>query len=429
MRRGIRRLTLGLGSAAVLAAATACSTSSTSSAPASPAASTSASAASATAAASATTGTSAGASGAASGSCGSLPDIGYNDKSGLVAGLGSYAANYNGYNGTIYASPWSTWKGKTSGVKVGVLIDGLANPFQTELENTLTANLKAYGYSTVALAPSSASITNQLQGYQTLLNDGVDMIILQAQSPTAYNALIDKAAKQGIPTVGVLNEVEDANVVNVVPNTILAMMKVAQYEVQQAQGKGTILYMHGIPGVPIDTDGLNGTKDVTKLCPQITLNDSLVTQFDPSIAKQVLLSYLNTHPQPVAGVIPAGPFSAGIFQAFQQSGKTVPVVANNGLDVGGLSYWIQHESSYKGVAVANTPNGLGTAVTTVAHKMLEGDGVKINTLSIVPPVVTSADLSKYVTIDKSWTLNSQGTALGPASLYVSGSYLDAIFSK
>ena len=424
MRRGITRLTLGLGSAALLATATACSTSSTSSAPAT-ATSSAAAATSGTAQASASTSASA----ASSGTCGSLPNIGYNDKSGLVAGLGSDAANYNGYNGTIYASPWSAWKGKTSGVKVGILIDGLTNPFQTELENTLVANLKAYGYSTVALAPSSASITNQLQGYQTLLNDGVDMIVLQAQSPTAYNSLIDKAASRGIPTVGVLNEVEDANVVNVVPNTVLAMMKVAQYEVQQAQGKGLIMYMHGIPGVSIDTDGLNGTKDVLKLCPQMTLDDSLVTQFQAPVAKQVLLGYLNTHPQQVAGVIPAGPFSSGIFQAFQQSGKTVPVIANNGLDVGGLAYWIQHESSYNGIAVVNTPNGLGTAVTTVAHKMLEGDGVKINTLSIVPPVVTGSDLSKYVTIDKSWTLNSEGTALGPAGLYVSSSYLDAIFSK
>jgi ABC-type sugar transport system substrate-binding protein len=422
MRVGIARLTLGLGSAALLAAATACSSSSSS-----PSTSTSsASGAPSTASASAPA---TGATGALSGSCGTIPNLGYTDKSGLVAGLGSYAANYNGYNGTIYASPWKTWKGKTSGVKIGILMDGLGNPFQTELETTLTTTLKAYGYSTTALAPSTASITNQLQGYQTLLNDGVDMIILQAQSPTAYNALIDKAAKQGIPTVGVLNEVEDANVVNVVPNSVLANMQVAQYMVKQAQGKGTFLFMHGIPGVPIDTDALNGTKDVIKLCPQVTLNDSLVTQFDPSVAKQVLLSYLNTHPTPVSGVFTAGPFSAGAFQAFQQAGKSVPIIANNGLDVGGLAYWIQHESSYNGVALVNTPNGLGTAVTTVVHKMLLGDGVKLNTLSIAPPVVTTADLSKYVTIDPSWTLTSVGTASGPASMYVTGSFIDAIFSK
>lgn len=419
MRRGIARLTLGLGSAAVLAAATACSSSSSS-----PSTATS----SASAATSSTAQASSG-SPALSGSCGTIPNIGYTDKSGLVAGLGAYAANYNGLNGTVYASPWKTWQGKASNVKIGILIDGLGNPFQTELESTLTANLKAYGYSTTVLAPSTTSVTNQLQAYQTLLGDGVDMIILQAQSPTAYNSLIDKAAKQGIPTVGVLNEVEDANVVNVVPNSVLANMKVAQYMVKQAQGKGTFLFMHGIPGVPIDTDALNGTKDVTSLCPQVTLNDSLVTQFDPSIAKQVLLSYLNTHPTPVAGVFTGGPFSAGAFQAFQQSGKTVPIISNNGLDVGGLAYWLQHKSTYNGVAIVNTPNGLGTAVTTVAHKMLLGDGVKINTLSITPPVVTGSDLSKYVTTDPSWTLTSVGTASGPASMYVSGSYIDAIFSK
>ncbi len=419
MRRGIARLTLGLGSAAVLAAATACSSSS--SAP-----STATSGASA-----ATSGTAQSGSGssALSGSCGTIPNIGFTDKSGLVAGLGSYAANYNGLNGTVYASPWKTWKGKASGVKIGILLDGLGNPFQTELESTLTANLKAYGYSTTVLAPSTASITNQLQAYQTLLGDGVDMIILEAQSPTAYNSLIDKAAAHGIPTVGVLNEVDDPNVVNVVPNSVLGAMQMTQFVVKQAQGKGLVLFMHGIPGVPIDTDTMNGANNVLKLCPQITTDESLVTQFDPSIAKQVLLSYLNTHPQPVAGVITAGPFSSGAFQAFQQAGRTVPVITNNGLDIGGLSYWIQHKSTYNGVALVNTPNGLGTAVTTVAHKMLLGDGVKLNTLAITPPVVTGADLAKYVTIDPSWTLTTIGTASGPASMYVSGSYIDAIFSK
>jgi ribose transport system substrate-binding protein len=424
MRVGIARLTLGLGSAALLAAATACSSSSSS-----PSTTTSSASASASSAAPGSASASATATGALSGSCGTIPNIGYTDKSGLVAGLGSYAANYNGLAGTIYASPWKTWPGKASGVKIGILIDGLGNPFQTEIESALTTNLKALGYSTTVLAPSTASITNQLQAYQTLLNDNVNMIILEAQSPTAYNSLIDKAAKQGIPTVGFLNEVEDANVVNVVPNSVLANMEVAQYEVQQAQGKGTFLFLHGIPGVPIDTDALNGTQAVLKLCPQITLNDSLVTQFDPSIAKQVLLSYLNTHPQPVAGVFTAGPFSSGVFQAFQQAGRTVPVISNNGLDVGGLSYWIQHKSGYNGVALVNTPNGLGYAVTQVVHKMLLGDGVKINTLAITPPVATNADLSKYVTIDPSWTLTTVGTASGPAQLYVSGSYIDAIFSK
>jgi ABC-type sugar transport system substrate-binding protein len=409
MRRGIVRLTLGVGSVVLLAAAAACSSSSSNST---------------TGGGSSATGTS-----ALTGNCGKIPAISYNDQSGMVKSLGSYAANYNGLDGTIYKSPWSAWPGQSSHVKVGVLIDGLDNPYQTVLENSLVSGLKAFGYSTIALAPSAASVTNQLQGYQTLLDDHVNVIIAQVQSPTAYNQLIDKAAQEGIPTVGVLNDIADQNAVNVVPNSVLGGMKLAQFVVQQAKGKGLIMYVHGIAGVPIDTDTMNGANDVLKQCPGVTTNETIQTQFQAPIAKQQVLSYLNTHPQPVAGVVTAGPFTSGVIQAFQQAGKTVPVITNNGLDDGGLAYWIQHESTYHGVGLANVPNGLAYAVDQVTHKMLLGDGVKINTLSIDPPLVTSANLTKYVDVDPSWTINSVGTASGPAALYVSNGYIDAIFTK
>jgi ribose transport system substrate-binding protein len=415
MRHRTVRLTLGVSGALLLAAATACSSSSSSSSSSSAAASSSAKATSSAS--------------ALSGSCGTIPNIAYNDQSGLVSSLGSYAANYDGFDGTIYKSPWSTWKGMTGNVKIGILIDGLTNPFQPELENSLEADLKADGYSTIALAPSSASVTDQLQGYQTLLNDGVNLIIAQVQSPTAYNSLIDKAAKSGIPTVGVLNDIADQNAVSVVPNSVLGGMKLAQYVVQQAQGKGLVMFLHGIPGVPIDTDTMNGANDVLKLCSGITTNESIVTQFQPSIAKQQVLSYLNTHPQTVSGVVTAGPFTSGVIQAFEQAGRTVPVITNNGLDEGGLAYWYQHKSSYNGVALANTPNGLAYATAEVTQKMLQGDGVKINTLSIDPPLATNANMTQYINFDPSWTINSAGTATGPQAAYVSNSYIDAIFTK
>lgn len=406
MRRGIVRLTLGLGSVVLLAAAAACSSSSSTSS---------------------SGGSSASGASALTGSCGKIPAVAYTDKSGMVTSLGSYAANYNGFDGTIYKSPWSSWKGKASGVKVGILIDGLDNPYQTVLENTLRSDLKSFGYATVALAPSTSSVTNQLQAYQTLLDDKVSLILVQAQSPTAYNALIDKAAKEGIPTVGVLNDINDANAVNVVPNSVLGGMKLAQFVVQQAKGQGLIMYVHGIAGVPIDTDTMNGANDVIKECPKVSTNESIQTQFQASIAKQQVLSYLNTHPQAVSGVVTAGPFTSGVIEAFQQAGKTVPVITNNGLDEGGLAYWYQHRSSYQGVGLANTPNGLAYAVTQVTHKMLLGDGVKINTLAIDPPLVTNANLAQFA--NPSWTINTVGTATGAASAYVSNSFIDAIFTK
>jgi ABC-type sugar transport system substrate-binding protein len=368
-------------------------------------------------------------SSAAASSCGTIPTIAYNDQSGEVSSLAGYAANYNGFDGTIYKSPWSTWAGK-SGAKVGILIDGLTNPYQTALEGLLQSGLKTDGYATVTDAPAP-TVTAQLQGYQTLLNDGVNLIIVQAQSDTAYNSLIDKAAKQGVPTVAVLNDVNDQNAVNVVPNSVLDGMKLTQYVVQQAGGKGTVLFLHGIPGAPIDTDTANGALDVLKECPGITVNSAIDTQFQASIAKQQVLSYLSTHTQAVTGVVTAGPFTSGVIQAFEQAGKTVPVITNNGLDEGGLAYWLEHESSYKGVALANTADGLAYATDEVVQKMLSGDGVKLNTIAIVPPVVTSSDLSTYVDLSgsSSWTINTAGTASGPASTFVSSDFINALFTK
>jgi ribose transport system substrate-binding protein len=412
-KKRTRAAFVGLTGTLLLAAVAACSSSSTTS----PSAAT-------------TPSTSTSSSAAAASSCGTIPTVAYNDQSGLVSSLGSYAAYYNGLDGTIYKSPWANWAGKSSGVKIGILIDGLTNPYQSALEGLLQGGLKSDGYSTVALAPA-ATVTAQLQGYQTLLNDGVNLIIVQDQSPTAYNSLVDKAAKQGIPTVAVLNELNDANAVNVVPNSVLSGMELAQYVVKQADGKGLVMFLHGIAGAPIDTDTATGALDVLKECPGITVNDSIQTQFQASIAKQEVLSYLNTHPQTVSGVITAGPFTSGVIEAFQQAGKTVPVITNNGLDLGGLAYWLEHESTYKGVALANTADGLAYATDEVVQKMLAGDGVKISQIAIAPPVVTSSDLGTYVDLSGSsaWTLNSAGTASGPAATFVSSAFINALFNK
>src|ERR1700751_275328 len=136
MRHRTARLTLGLGGALLLAMATACSSSSSMSSAPAASSSTSGSAGSSTSSAS-----------ALSGSCGTIPNVAYNDQSGLVSSLGSYGANYDGFDGTIYKSPWSTWKGVSGNVKIGILIDGLDNPYQTELESSLESGLKAFGYS------------------------------------------------------------------------------------------------------------------------------------------------------------------------------------------------------------------------------------------------------------------------------------------
>jgi ABC-type sugar transport system substrate-binding protein len=400
---------LGLTGALVLLTAAACSSSSSSTAASGPA-------------------SSASSSSGASSSCGTIPSKGYSDADGLVKALGgSYAADYNGYSGTVQKSAWANWKPKISGqVKVGISISQLVNPYQTELLDSLESDLKAAGYQVIPLI-SSEEVTNQIQQFQTLIEDKVNLIIYQPLSGPAFTSVVNKAAAAGIPSVSVLNNVVDPNTVNLVPNSFIGGAELGQFLVKEDGGKGFILGLHGILGVPIDTETMDGANAVFALCPGITTNESIATQFSPATAKTDVLQFLNTHPGAVSGVMTTGPFTTGVISAFEQAGRTVPTITDNGLDEGSLAYWNEHKSTYKGVGLDNPATGLAAAAVRVTQDMLAGDGIKLSDIVIAPPLVTSANLSQFV--NPSWTFNSPGTANGPNDAYFTDSYIDGFFGK
>jgi ribose transport system substrate-binding protein len=404
-----QRAALGLAGTLLLLAMAACSSSSSTAASGS---------ASSTASGSTST----------TGSCGAIPTEPINDASGLVSALGStYTASYNGYSGTITKSNWAAWKPKTSGtVTVGISISQLVNPFQTELLSALEADLKAAGYKVIPLI-SSEQVTNQIQQFQTLIEDKVNLIIYQPLAGPAFTSVVDKAAKAGIPSISVLNNVVDPNSVNLVPNSFLGGAQLASFLAKEIGGKGLVLGIHGIPGVPIDTETMAGAKAVFKGCPGITLNDSIASQFSDATTKTDILQFLNTHPAAVAGVVTTGPVTTGAISAFEQAGRTVPTVTDNGLEKGSLAYWNQHKTAYKGVGLDNPATGIAAAAVRVTQDMLAGDGIKLSDIVIDPPLVTSANLAEFV--DSSWTFSTPGTANGPNSAYFTNGYIDGLFSK
>jgi ribose transport system substrate-binding protein len=361
-------------------------------------------------------------------SCGTIPTESINDPGGLVSSLGStYTKAYNGYSGTISKSTWANWKPKISGTAtIGISISQLVNPFQTEMLSALEADLKAAGYKVIPLI-SSDQVTNQIQQFQTLIEDKVNLIVYQPLSGPAFTSVVDKAAKAGIPSISVLNNVVDPSTVNLVPNSFLGGAQLAAFLAREIGGKGLVLGIHGIPGVPIDTETMAGAKAVLKDCPGITLNDSIASQFSDATTKTDILQFLNTHPAAVAGVMTTGPVTTGAISAFQQAGRSVPTVTDNGLEKGSLAYWNQHKTTYKGVGLDNPATGIAAAAVRAAQDMLAGDGIKLSDIVIDPPLVTSANLAEFV--DSSWTFSTPGTASGPDSAYVTNSYIDGLFSK
>ena len=369
---------------------------------------------------------------AAAGSCGTIPQQMPADPDGVLAKLpASVQGAYNLYPQAVHASAWSQWKPRHGPPYTVYFSPGNTDtPFIQEMLatfNSLKANSSVIGK--VITQDSGNQLQTQIQQLQQAIREKVDLIITLPLSPVAEATVLEAAGKAGIPVITPLNAAANPYVVGLDGNVILEGAKLAQGLVSAIGEKGNILDVHGIPGVPSDFQVFQGAADVLKNCPNVKTIGSVTGQFIPAVAKSATLEFLASHPQPIAGAIQPGGMATGIIQAFMQTGRTVPSVADQGATPGALAYWEQHKGSYKGVAVPIPPVTVGNATWNLALGLLAGRGIRITDILDSPVVITDANLSQWV--QPGWSLSTAlAFAPTPASVpYYSSAYLSQFFSK
>ena len=120
-------------------------------------------------------------------------------------------------------------------------------------------------------------------------------------------------------------------------------------------------------------------------------------QFQVPVAKQATLTYLTSHPQPVAGAMQAAGMATGIIQAFEQTGRPQPAHVNVDPSEGDLAYWTAHKSSYKAIALTVPAQDVARATAYTVTQLLSGQGTKISELSQPSPTITASNLSQWAT--------------------------------
>jgi ABC-type sugar transport system substrate-binding protein len=354
---------------------------------------------------------------AAASSCGKIPTELPSDPDGVVAALpSSLKALYNGYPTAVYKSAFASWKPKSATSKtVGFLLSETNNGYQLALESILEGMLKSHGY-TVDEVTSSDEVTDQVADFNQMVEKKVAMIVYEPLSSGAFTAAVATAAKAGIPSISMLNSVDSADTISVGANDWLQGAEMAVQVAKDIGGSGSVLDVHGISGVAIDTSTYAGVKAVFSRCPGITTNDTIYDQFADSTAKSKVQTYLETHPKKIAAAITSGAGATGVMEGFQAAGKPIPEIANDSMEDGDLAYWYQHRSSYKGVGITATPPQLASATLAVVNALFQGKGVKISAVVLDTPLVTDANVSQWYT--SSMTTSSTGNASGPPSLDV-----------
>lgn len=371
-------------------------------------------------------------SASSSGGCGNVPTIAPKDPDGVLASLPANArAWYNAYPVGVYKSQWADWKPKHAApYTVGLAFGPIINPFQTAIYNGIQDALKKsplVGKVIPLATPGGGAIAQDVQNYNSLVQQGVDLIIAEPTSTASLADSIQAAANQGIPTIMWINSLDSKYAVNVSSNQWLGADSIGN-AIKHLNGKGNVLGVHGIPSTDVDSFAFDMFHKMLGACPNMKWNGEVVGNFTPPVVQSEVLKFLATHPEKIDLVVQTGVMAPSIIQAFLQAGRPVPLVADEGAQDGSVAWWSQNISKgYFGTGTVTGVNQWTDLAGRVALRMLAGQGLKINTLLIVPVTLSNTNVKSYV--DPSWTISTPGTVDAKPPDLPSDSLLNAYFSN
>jgi len=338
-------------------------------------------------------------------------------------------AAFGGYPGAVYKSPWIKFKAKRKPPWTIGMSNNQANLNSQYLlagMNQAAKQHRSLIKKIISVTPANPNdVATQIQQMRSLLQQNVDIIFSTLGSPTALNAVINAAAKKGVPVISIEGQSTSKYAVNLQQNPIQFGYDGAVGLVQAMGGKGNVLVVDAIPGLSINTN-LEGAQRVLDAC-GINVVGHVTGFFDPATAKSAVLTFLAAHPgQAIDGVFQVAQMAPGVISAFQQSGKTVPPVADVGGTAASLAYWRDNAAKgYNGSGVALPVKQVGVYTTEVGLAMLQGRGLRVTDVPFVAPRITSANLTRWV--NPSWTTETNALADAPNGIPIK-QLVDAYFT-
>jgi ribose transport system substrate-binding protein len=257
--------------------------------------------------------------------------------------------------------------GTTTKYVVGVSNTLTGNGWREEMICSIKAQAKASGVvSRVIVANRTTDASGQIADIRNLISSGANVIVINPSDRDALNSVIKQATDKGIVVVAVDQAVSEPSAY-VISNDQVAYGKLgADWLAKKLGGKGNIIEMRGINGVPADTDRHQGLTAALANYPNIKVVKETFTNWSLDPAAQQMKDIFSSGLK-FDGVWTSG-IDATVVDQFQSSNKPfVPIVgADNNKFVKQLA--TLKDKGLSGAAVTNPPpvGGAGLAVGLAA---------------------------------------------------------------
>ena len=256
---------------------------------------------------------------------------------------------------------------------VGVSNTLVGNGWREEMVCSIKAEALASGkVSKIVLANRNGGPSEQIADLRNLISAGVNIIIVNPSDRKALDPVIKQATDRHIVVVAV-DQAVDAPSAYVVTNDQTAYGRLgAEALFKKLGGKGNVVEMRGIDGVPADADRHEGFTEALKKYPDIKVVASVFTGWSPDKGAQETKNLISSGKQ-IDGIWTSG-IDKAVVDAYKTANlKYVPVVGadNNGFMGQAIDL---KDAGLVGICVTNPP-AVGGAGLSVALDVLDGKKV------------------------------------------------------
>ena len=267
---------------------------------------------------------------------------------------------------------------------IGVSNTLIGNGWREEMICSVKAQAEASGkVSKVIVANRNAGPAEQISDLRNLISAGVNAIILDPSDREALNPIIKQAAAKGIVVVSVDQDVSAPEAYNLSNDQVAYGRLGAEWLFKHLNGKGNVVEMRGIAGVPGDADRHQGFTEAMKNYPDIKVVAAPFTGWSNNKAAQQAKDLLGSGKE-IDGIWTSGQDSV-VVDAVQTAGKKlIPVIGadNNGF----IGQMIDlKDKGFVSAAVTNPPT-VGGAGLAVALDVLDKKGSPPKMVKVTPEV-------------------------------------------
>ena len=285
--------------------------------------------------------------------------------------------------------------------KIGLSNGWVGSEWRTQMideAKAAAAAWKAKGVNVeVVVQSANVDVPGQIAHVRNFISEGVNAIIINPNSPTAFDPVFAQAKEAGILVISTDAEVSSPDALYVGIDQKAWGAAGAEWLAKTLNGKGNVVAINGVAGHPANEMRVAGYREVFKKFPDIKIVNEVNADWDQAKGQQAMQNLLATYPD-IKGVWVQDGMAAGAWKSIMDA-KKADIAATGEIRKDFIDLWTKDKLN-SGATV--NPPGVMASALNVAVLMLQKKELKTpatagqykNAMYLPIPFISSANLAE-----------------------------------